>query len=123
MKNNKKFIVVLFPILVFFLIWGVSLAKCEIFTWIHGNEFAETDKLNTILGDIEYWKVIDYSENQARVYYVSINYSGGDILTFVKENGVWKYSNWDTVWSTSGNADKVIWPYWWHFFYSHPQLS
>ena len=122
MKKLKKFVVVLFPILIFFLIWGGSLAKCEILTLKYGNEFSEIYKSNTMLGDMEYWKVIDYSENQARVYYISNNYSRGDILTFIKESGTWKCESWNTVWSTTGNADNTIWPYWWHFFYSHPQL-
>lgn len=123
MKKFKKLIIGLSPVLIFLLISGFSLIKCEILTLLHGNEFDEVYKVDTMLGDMEYLKVLDYSENQARVYYVSSNYSGGDILTFIKENGGWKYESWNTIWSRAGNADDVIWPYWWHFFYSHPQLK
>lgn len=123
MKKFKKLIIVLSPLLIFLLIWGVSLAKCEILTMMHRNEFNEAYKSNTMLGETEYCKVIDYSEDRARVYYVSSNCSGGDVLTFTKENGEWKYENWDTIWSTTGSADDFIWPYWWHFVYSHPLLK
>ena len=123
MKKFRITLIVLSPILCFLIVWGISLANCEILTHIHGNEFAETYKENTMLGDMAYWKVLDYSENHARVYYVSINHSNADVLTFVKENGLWKSDKWETVWSTTGSADNVIFPYWWHFFHSHPRLN
>ena len=123
MKKLRKSWIVLSPILCFLIIWGISLTKCEILTQIYGNEFAEIYKENTMLGDMEYWKVLDWSESHARVYYVSINYSSASIVTFVKKNDLWKYDSWDVVWSTSGNADNTIFPYWWHFFYSHPRLN
>jgi hypothetical protein len=91
---------------------------------IHGNEFAEAYKENTMLGDMDYWKVLDYSATSARVYYVSVGNSSANILSFTEENGQWKYDRWEnTVWSTSGSADGIIWPYWWHFFYAHQRLN
>lgn len=123
MRKFKKINIILFPILCFLIIWGISLARCEILTQMYGNEFAESYKENTMLGDMEYWKVLDYSQTHARVYYVGLNHSVADILTFVKENGKWKQDGWDTVWATSGSADNTIWPYWWHFFYAHPRLN
>ena len=75
-----------------------------------------------MVGDMEYWKVLDYSRAKARVYYVGVNNSVAEIVTFVKEKGNWNQTNVETVWSVYGNADNTIWPYWWHFFYSHPRL-
>jgi hypothetical protein len=43
-----------------------------------------------MLGDMIYWKVLDYSQNNARVYYVSSGFTDGDILCFTKENGEWR---------------------------------
>ena len=123
MRKLKIYIIILSPVLCFLLIWGISLAKCEILTLMHGDEFSEIYKENTMLGEQEHWKVLDYSKTSARVYYVGLNHSGADILTFVKENGKWRHDGWDTVWSTSGSADNVIWPYWWDFFYARPRLS
>jgi hypothetical protein len=115
---KKILIILLIPMMCFLLIWGISLARCEIFTLMHGQEFAELYKENTMLGEQEYWRVLDYSETYARVYYVGIKHSGANILSFVKKNDQWKYDKWEsTVWSKGGSASDVIWPYWWHFIY------
>ena len=42
---------------------------------------------------------------------------GGDVVTYTKENGQWKFYRWDTIWAEEGSASEVIWPYWWHFVY------
>lgn len=41
----------------------------------------------------------------------------GNVLSFEKVDNNWKETNWDTIWSASGSASDVIWPYWWHFIY------
>ena len=117
MKKIGK--VILPGILVCFLIvWGASLLKCEILTSIHGHEFEEIYRENTMIGDIEYLKILDYSETSARVYYVTADYGSGNILVFSKVNSEWTYSSWETtVWSSMGSASDVIWPYWWHFIF------
>lgn len=112
--------VMLLLIIFFLLIWGISLARCEILTLLHGSEF--DNKLcqeNTMIDPIKYLKVLNYSDTQARIYCVSEGYSMGNILGFTKKDEKWKYKKWNTVWSTSGTADNIVWPYWWHFFYSH----
>lgn len=119
---KKKIIIVISPLLIFFAVCFFSLIKCEVLTLMHGNQFIENYKTNTMIEDIEYCKVVKYSQTQALVYYVSDKYSRGDTVTFIKVNGNWEYESWNTVWSTSGSADNFIWPYWWHLFYSHPRL-
>ena len=120
MKKHRKTIVILLPILCFIVIWGISLAKCEILTLIHGNEFSTQAMYenNTMIGNMEYIKILDYTDNYARIYYVSEDKSLGNIIEFLKIDNKWIYSKWaDSLWSTSGNADRVIWPYWWHVIY------
>lgn len=108
----------------FLIVWGVSLARCEILTFIHGAEFTDLYETNTMLGEQEYLKILEYSDEYAKIYYVGTDNSMGNILSFVKNGEHWDYYRWERcVWSTSGNADGIIWPYWWHFFYSHQQLS
>ena len=110
MKILKKIIIVL--ILCVIAIWGFSITYCEILTHFHGKEFAAVYRENTMMGEIDYLKVLDYSDATARVYYVSRNRSGGDILVFVKKDGQWKYEKWEkTVWSKTGSADSFMWPY------------
>lgn len=115
-KKISKWIIVTI-LMIPILFWLISLAKCEVLTIFHGDEFGEVYKENTMLGDMEYWKVLDISQDYARVYFVSKNHSNANILTFIKEDGKWKYKNWETIWSQSGSASEVIWPYWWHFIY------
>ena len=116
MKKIGKFFL-LGLIVCFLVFWGASLLRCEILTLMHGEEFKEAYKQNTMIGDIEYLKVLEYSETSAKVYIVTINHSSGNILTFSKVNNEWIYSKWEVVWSDMGSASGVVWPYWWHFIY------
>ena len=102
----------------FLIIWLAALMKCEVLTLLNREEFETIYKENTMIGNIDYLKVLEYSEEYARVYYVSENRSAGVILSFVKQGDKWKYDNWErTVWSATGSASEVIWPYWWHIIY------
>lgn len=116
---KKITILFLVSIVLFLLIWGISLAKSEVLTLIHGHEFSDPNlyKDNTMFVEKRYLKVLEYSQDIARVYYVSINNLGADVLTFVKEKNQWKFYKWETVWAKGGSASEVIWPYWWHFIY------
>ena len=41
---------------------------------------------------------------------------GGDVITFVLDDNKWIMEEWNTVWSSSGSADGIQWPYIWHNF-------
>lgn len=118
MKNVCKaififlLIIILSLILIFTIMWGCDFARCEYLTSKYGYQFEELYKENTMITDTEELKVIDYSDNFARVYYVSKGKTDGNILTFKKDNDKWKYFSWEeTVWSSSGSADGFVWPY------------
>lgn len=111
MKKVLK-IALLLIVLVPLLFWAASIVKCEILTFQYGEQFEEIYKENTMMGEIDYLKILNYSDSSARVYYVSKNRSGGDILIFAKKNGQWFYDRWETtVWSKMGSADGFVWPY------------
>ena len=117
MKKISKLILITI-ILIFIIIWGISLIKCEVFTYQHSQEFDVIYMENTMMGEIDYLKILDYTDISARIYYVSKDKSGGDILKFTKIDGQWVYTEWEqTVWSKNGSASDVVWPYWWHFIY------
>lgn len=116
MKKRLK-IILLVCICVPILFWLASLLKCEILTHLHYDEFATAYQEDTMLGEMEYFKVLDYSEETARVYYVSKDMYAASVLVFSKVGDQWKKSRWETIWSTSGSASETIWPYWWHFIY------
>jgi hypothetical protein len=124
MKKRRKiiFIVCSAIIFVFVIIWGISILKCEILTYLYGNEFYGLEKQNSMIGDVVTMKILDYSDNYARIYYKDKNstyygnkyydYSTSNILIFIKINGQWKYEKWErTVWSGQGSADGFFWPY------------
>ena len=101
------------------LIWGASLIKCEILTAKYYDDFKTAHLQNTMLREeLEYFKVLRCNGKTAEVYYVGRDMSGGNVLTFEKQDGVWKQIKWETIWSgTGGSASDVIYPYWWHFIY------
>ena len=120
----KIFRNIIVGILCFFLIlWIGTLIKCEILTHQHYNEFKDAYKQNTMLGDMEYFKVLNYCPyrtDTAQVYYVGKDHSAGNVLTFQYnyETSRWEEISWNTIWSgVGGSASEVIWPYWWHFIY------
>ena len=115
--GKSKYILLVIPC-IFFIIWSSSLAKCEVLTILHYDEFCEKYKENTMMGEIDYLKILEYNDQYARIYVVSANKGAGNVLRFSKENGEWRYDIWEkTVWSDKGSASEVIWPYWWHFIY------
>ena len=52
-KKISKWIIVTI-LMIPILFWLISLAKCEVLTIFHGDEFGEVYKENTMLGDMEY---------------------------------------------------------------------
>ena len=115
MKTKIKYLIVGF-ILCLVVTYVYSLVKCEILTHKHYDEFEDSYKQT--LDDIEFFKVLEYKScDVAKVYYVSEGHSLGSVLVFTYEDGNWKEIYWNTLWSTSGNADKTVYPYWWHWIY------
>ena len=117
MKKNMILIIVIAVIMLPVVFWGVSLIKCEILTQKYFDVFDQAYKQNTMLGEMEYFKVLSCNENTAEIYYVSKDMTGGNLLTFQNSNGIWQEISWKAIWSTSGSASEVIYPYWWHFIY------
>ena len=101
-------------VLVFLIVWGVSLLKCEVLTNKYYDELEYAHSENTMIGKINSFKVLDCDGKTAEVYYVCDNNSVGNVLKYQKENGEWKEIRWDCIWSKQGSADEMIWPYWYH---------
>ena len=118
MKKVIKIWVILIPV-IFLLVWGVALIKCELLTLLHGDEFKNNYQENTMIDEIDYLKVLQYSENTAKIYYVTENKSTGEVLMFKNINNEWVYDQWyGTIWSgIGGSASGVVWPYLWHFIH------
>lgn len=117
MKRKKLLSLIIVIVAIPIAIWIPSLIKCEILTQKYYDDFKQAYTQNTMLGEMEYFKVLSCDENTAEVYYVSKGMTGANVLTFQNNNGVWQEISWETIWSTSGSASEVIYPYWWHFIY------
>lgn len=123
-KKTKNSLVVLAVVLTIlatpFLIWGGSLLKCEVLTRVNYDDFESADLSDTMIGEIAYFKILECSDDEARIYYVEKDNSAAYVVTFEKQEGEWVEKIWDCIWVSSehgGNASEVIYPYWWHFIY------
>ncbi|MDO5403042.1 MAG: hypothetical protein Q4F11_06340 [Eubacteriales bacterium] len=103
-------------ILVLFLTWLVPFAHNSILTIMHGKEFKdEYRQCSYFQSDekVEFYQVIEYSESRAKVYYVAERHSSANVYTFEKKDDRWLFKEFDTIWSSSGSAEDILWPYFW----------
>lgn len=106
---KKKSVMFICICLIFLLILFFPYLKAEFLTAKYGHEFDGLQKQTNMLPESKYYRVLSYSYDIAKVFYVS---NSGDLLIFNKDsNGGWKYSEWKTIWSTSGSAGEFMWPY------------
>jgi hypothetical protein len=109
--KKRIIIAVLMIPCIFILIWLGAIVKCEIRTYLHGDEFTDGWKDTNMLAGSDYLKVLAYSDTAARIYYVNDGL-GGDIIKFVKKDSKWEIDEWErTVWAKGGSADEFMWPY------------
>lgn len=93
--------------------WLSSLAICEYDTAQHGEEFRggvihDIGGVRTL--ETEKIKVVRYHQSEAEVY--TTDSQGGNLYWFQRDSeGKWVYTAWDSVWSTTGNADDYVFPY------------
>lgn len=104
-------------VIILIAIQSNALINCEILTRKYYSDFEYAYKDNTMLGEMEYFKVLECDGTKAKVYYVSKGKIEADVLSFEKVDDKWKETGWDVIWSTAGSASEIIWPYWWHFIY------
>lgn len=79
---------------------------CKIWQFFQ-NEYQQTGMID----EIEYFRIISYSNEEASVFYVLEDHSAGVVLSYRKEQGSWKLQRWEAIWSTTGSADGFYWPY------------
>lgn len=103
-------------VLVFIVVWGASLLKCELLTNKYHGELEYAHIENTMIGKVDSFKVLECDGEAAEVYYVCNNNNSGNVLKYKKEKDQWKETSWDCIWSKQGSADEMLWPYWWHTY-------
>ncbi|MDL2281331.1 hypothetical protein LJC10_05715 [Selenomonadales bacterium OttesenSCG-928-I06] len=126
MKKLLKILLMLLigVVVLFFIYWGAAILKCEYLTCKYGKHFETGYKETNMIDSVGYFKVLDYSDTSARVYYVStykhiyknkeITNRDGNIISFTKKDEQWVYKSWERfVWSSRKSIDDndFIWPY------------
>ena len=78
------------------LVWGISLAKCEILTDKYSDDFKNAYQSNSMISnDVEHFKVLKCDDESAKVYYYSEK--SGNVLTFEKQNSKWVEKDWEVI--------------------------
>ena len=109
MRKRK---LVLFLVLVLIIcVIILPYVRVEILTMLHKDEFATEYTQTNMVDDIEYLKVMEYSDQIAKVYYVIQNHEGAELITFERREHIWTMVKWESVWSKTGSASEFIWPY------------
>ncbi len=116
--KRRKLVVLLIFLAVFVLFQSIALIKCEILTNKYYADFEVAYRDNSMLGEMESFKVLNCDGRRAEVYYIETGKTMAHVLSFEKVNDRWEETTWRCIWSTTGSASEVIWPYWWHFIYS-----
>ena len=88
-KNNFSFVkrflfkkMLMYVVIVFLICCTTELIKNEIYTFKYGEPFKNADLHINMMGDEEYFKVLDYSDDMAYIYYVSDEMSSASIVCF-----------------------------------------
>ena len=115
--KQRIFVILFIFLAVFALVQSIALIKCEILTNKHYADFEVAYRDNSMLGEMENFKVLNCDGRTAEVYYIETGKTTAHVLSFEKADGSWEETNWRCIWSSTGSASEVIWPYWWHFIY------
>lgn len=115
--KQRRFVILLICLAVLMLIQSIALIKCEMLTSKYYTDFEVAYRDNSMLGEMETFKVLNCDGQTAEVYYIEAGKTMAHVLSFKKVNGSWEETSWCCIWSTTGSASEVIWPYWWHFIY------
>ena len=110
MKKKIKKIIFFLILLLMVVYVVVPYTRVEVLTYRYGNQFENEYNQTTMVGYVDYLKVMDYSEEEATIFYVTKGVDGIQ-MKFLKIDSFWVLDEWNVVWSTSGSADGFIWPY------------
>ncbi|MCL2526071.1 MAG: hypothetical protein FWE46_03350 [Coriobacteriia bacterium] len=92
--------------------WLTSIAHAEFLTRQHGAEFANEYLQTGMIDENDFFRLLSYTDDTARVYYSFTNQEDdfGDILVFQKVDDTWILYSWYASWDSEG----VAWPYLFH---------
>ena len=124
MKTTSKFSikkVVLFVLILVIVAWIAQLFVCDLLTLKYASDIdacRECEECSYWIDDTFSAKVISRNRTETKIYY--FNEDMGVLVThdnLATEESTSLHIDLDTLWSASGNADRLVWPYWYHCFY------
>lgn len=114
LSNKNKMII----LIVMVLLAGFPYLKAEVLTIKYGTEMISLLKNENSWDESvepQFYRVITYSDKNAKLYYVAPNNQSAFLCTFVNENNMWKLENENLIWTKTGNGeDAFVWPYYPH---------
>ena len=117
MRFIKKFMMIALITVLF--VWIIQLLICDFLTL----KYSSYIELYQTSETLSYWidesfsaKIISYNQTEMKIYYYS-DYMG-ILVVFDHSDGEWisTFSQSDIMWSSTGNADRIVLPYWYHCF-------
>lgn len=122
--KKKRIIIFALLFLVTASVLTAPYIKCGITTILHGDEvigaFQRDSEVSYYINGYSWARVLSYNGEEAEVYYINETDFAkyGSTVTYIKQNGEWQPKGGaSTEWSTAGNADETVWPYWYHCIY------
>lgn len=109
MKKKILAIIVAVVVIVDIIFISFSYLKAEYLTARYGSQFESLYEQTHMLDHADYCKVLECDESRARCCYVERGVST-NVLEFDFHNGSWEMTRWETIWSSSGSADSLMWP-------------
>jgi hypothetical protein len=119
--KNKKRILIITIIAVLVCVLVLPYIKAEYYTNkygkqfkdLYGNKFEALYELTGWVESVEFYRVVDYSENSAKIYYAEAGGQTTYYLWFSRDNkdSDWTLSDYKVLWAKYGNADDWPWPF------------
>ncbi len=109
MKKKIVAALIAVPLLAALIVISFPYLKAEYLTAKYGSQFEDEYVQTHMLDYADYCKVLDCDGSYARVVYIEKGVCT-NTLEFEYRGGDWVMTRWDTIWSSSGSADSLMWP-------------
>ena len=109
MKKKIVAALIAVPLLAALIVISFPYLKAEYLTAKYGSQFEGEYVQTHMLDYADYCKVLDCDGSHARVVYIEKGVCT-NVLEFDYNGSSWVMSRWDTIWSSSGSADRLMWP-------------
>lgn len=104
--------------IIILLLIGLPYLKAEILTIKHGTEMIKLLRNENLWDESvepQFYRVIEYSHECIKLYYVAPNNHSAYLCTFIRENDVWTIGREILIWTRTGNGEsRFMWPYYPH---------